>query len=310
MTVKEAKELNIIPEDYKFLPEKCPTCKSDLIVNDNLTSMECSNIYCLDRVSNRAEQMLKNFNIAGVGIQFCKKFFTIYPYHNHTVILISSLEQLIKVGGEAQGKSAFQQIRRVISRIWTFDDIVAKLALPYLNQDAYKVFKNIGGWKAFKYALKKLNITYEEYLSSIDGFGEIKAKNISETLINFDVDLRIVDNLFKKYIGNKKSFTICITGYPGFKSMTKQEFINYIKKLCDGYISIIEKKSFTYDCDFLIASNKYMGYPIETLSNKHRLALKREEEENTTLILTAEEFINIVLKEKEAIIENGRNQQI
>jgi len=301
MTIKEAKNKKIIPEEFNFIPDICSVCGSDLNINENLTIMECSNIYCLESVIYRAEQMLKNFNIVGVGTQFCRKFFNLFPSNHHTTILLASLDKLISAGGEAQGTSIYKQILNIVRQVWTFDDLVSKLALPNLNQEAYKIFKGIYGWKTFKLAVEQVSGNMENYLFNLEGFGEIKSKSIAKTFELFDIDLIIVDMLFKKYLGKRKSYNICITGFTNYYNMTKTEYIDYLKKISNGIISIVQKSSFTSDCDYLIASNKYANLPSNMLSIKHNQALARERRTGQMCILTAEEFVNLILKEREQL---------
>lgn len=305
MTIREAKEKKLIPVEFNFIPNNCPTCDNELLINENLTSIECSNLYCSDRVAYRAEQMLKNFGIVGAGISFCKKYFNRFPNEHHTMILLASQAELVAACGTAYGISVHQQILNVLLKTYTFDDIVAKLALPNINQDAYKIFKGIYGWRTFKEAIKEVTGNFENYLITLDGFGKLKAESIAKTLLDFDYDLTIADKLFKKYYGSKKTYSICLTGYTNFYNMTKSEYVDYVKKISDGVISIVQKSSFTWDTDYLIAANKYEDYPEEWLSSKHRKALERERLTQKACILTAQEFVDLIIKEKEEIVNGG-----
>lgn len=137
ITLEEAMNIELIPEDYHefFERSKMCNCGSPLVTNLNLTVLKCSNPNCIYKLSSRLANSYQMF-FKGIGIEGCRSMVSAYGLKN----MIDAYEKCDYAYREAV--SDWLMLPHYIGDIITF------LSIPYIGNSAKDIFPDM---KTFNY---------------------------------------------------------------------------------------------------------------------------------------------------------------
>lgn len=306
ITIAEAKEEGLIPEEYHdSFRDKC-ACGSDRIIKHNLTSFMCCDPRCWIKVAHSLSYMFSKFQCKNVGEKTClsivKSGLKHMPVKSHLYFLTHGSKHLpMDLGGAAISnfEVAVSQVR---STILSFPDLVSKLAIPSLGSVANKIFSDIS---SVDHLVQKMN---EE--GGVQAFMLNRGvADLSKTfyLHEFLQDIAYAEKVvFKKLMPvGQLDLNIVMTGklYLQGQFLTKEKFVALCNRL--GVISPtfrlfdIKAGKALEGSDFFIASSA-------STSEKYLKAKERESMEGKKLLYTPEEFLDF-LKERVDFFKSSKN---
>ena len=239
------------------LSSTCPYCGKPMVNFYNkdyrCTNRACSDFYCPSVVAKRGEFILKLIGVKGIGFAKCLEYSQSADFSNHLRYLgILSEKPTIPLD--------------VFLRMHCFQGIDSQWEVVVKNCDAYS-----------------LDDLFNSYFGDYRPILEKNKELLYDNLKYVNLTQRPVQ---KVGLMNRTIWTIMITGTPnGFNS--KEEFINYLNGILNGYITIIHQKTKKQSgVDFLIRE------PGSKTKGKVDAAIK-----GGIPIVTSEQFYAILLEE-------------
>lgn len=125
ITVKSAYEFgNRIPKHiYDRLPKICTYCESHIVLNDDFTSMRCSNPKCTGHGGERASLMFQKLKVKDFGPVTCRRVMIHNGITNHIKILSLTPDDFPNNMSEDRTKSLYNNLQ-----------IEKKIDLPFLME--------------------------------------------------------------------------------------------------------------------------------------------------------------------------------
>ena len=284
--VKAIKEDRKGTEKIIIEPENCPVCNHKLEREEGLVDIKCVNEECPAKIQGEIEYFVSRdaLNIMGLGSKIVEKFIElgyiknvadIYDLKNHR----EDLEKLDKMG-----KKSIDNLLSSIenSKTREYDKVIYSLGISFIGKVASKILA-----KSSK-NIDHLSKMYFEELTTIDGIGEIAAKeiisyfskeknkNLIKTLKEKGLKFEITETE-NSQINENKNFsgkTFLFTGT--LKHFTRDQIKEEIEKLGGKNLSAVSK-----NLDYLIVGEKAGS------------KLKKAQEISSIKILTEEEFIEL-----------------
>lgn len=268
------------------IPKKCPACGEDtkIIENDDVAYLYCTNEFCIAKLIKRLSLFVSRnaMNIDGISDAILSKLID-EKILNHPADLYHLEEYHDKIiNFEGFGEKSYQNLISSIekSRHTKLANFIYALGIPDIGLSRAKLICN-----HFKNDFDKItHLTYEE-LSSIDGVGDIIAKEWIDTFNN-PIFIEELNDLEKEIIipkgehskseGNLSGLTFVITG--SLEHYTnRDELVEYIESSGGKVVKAISNK-----VNYLINND------ITSTSTKNITA-----KELNIPIISEEEFIKI-----------------
>ena len=243
VTVKDAKEMGLIPVDFaSYFEDKC-LCGSDRIISMNLKQMQCVDPKCPIKQALALHNMFSRFGCKGVGEEICKQAYNgiiqankSFKEHNGEGFLKTSsyLELLIlhpnyfpmSFRSTVAGDTFILYRDYIISKRLTFGELVSQLGLPELETSALKLFAGINSFEQLKEEIQSAG-SISRFCDSRGFYDPMKKFWFNQSL----EDIYIASVIFSQSIRQTglQVENICITGsiYPNGSRMTKKAFIDY-----------------------------------------------------------------------------------
>lgn len=297
-SVKELKELGVLPSEYhEIIPSECQ-CGSDMILSDEETILMCCNPKCYLKMAHNLNDMFKYFDCKGIGPETC------------LVIVKHGLKNgIFKVPSYVEILGSFEEFKFILGH--RYDDLVS--AVYKIHTTPLKFFEMIqcvgipdydksckdyfGDVKNFDDLMQKLNeVSIVDYLAKF-GVGDLK-KSLHLHLFLKDIrafEILYQGNLIKPAL---KNIDIVITGpvRPHGESMARRDFVRYCNELgiLDGHtLFSIHESSAIQSVNYFIADSP-------SSSRKYNAARSREEmNPGLKLIYTSTEFVDLIKNEVE-----------
>jgi len=328
ITIREAKEIGILPEEYhECIAETCRTeiggCGEDLYTTRNLKTQKCMNPRCILKQTGRMVQMLNNFGIIGIGPKFARNFMVNNGFVSHINILVATKEQMYATGRFADSARLYKRIQEVLAQRYTYADIISRMGFPGLGVTAKDIFRDFYNLEVMEAFLSLTNRTRFDYLMSLNGISFKKATEIEKTMDTFRVELVQIANIFKLLVPGKKHIKLVMTGDIVYYCMTKPNYIAYLNRVFEGYISFEDAKQSVKSADYVVCANKYMNHRVSLpdgdyvenveeydfrteeispyMTGKHKAALVRCKQTNQDCIKTPLELVLYFQK----VVEEG-----
>lgn len=320
LTILEAKEKGLIPKYlWDEIIENCDVnnggCGGPIYTTSNLKKQWCDNPRCRLKLAAMAVKSFNNFGELGVGPEFFKSFFQVNSkFKSHLAIFVATEEELLRTGERARALRFIKCRERILNERYTFSTVVSKLSLPNLGSTALTIFDLFENYKIFLKYLEVKELSITEYISGFRGLGVVSGENINETLVEFEEDLKIINQIFKIKPYAKTKFTVAITGAPGFHMMTKGEYLKHLNRVGDDLCSIEFTQTALRSCDYIVCSsanehitdmegNKIKDEDGEFIITpgtiKKNIGIERNKEEGRKVLITAQEL-------KEIVVDNVR----
>lgn len=241
-----------LPQEFlNILPEQCPSCHSQLDINEALTSISCSNPHCIDKVVMRAKAMLDNLGVLGLGESGLTKYFEERNTRNPLVLLDLSYDEVLFEGAsDSLTEKMVIQLESVKEMpLW---EMVAIANIPNVQTSARRLLKGYSDMNKFYQDLEEGGLQFIQEKLGISESATTNAINIYNSLITYKEDL--IEG--QRYITlpverDVKELEICISeGIKGFSS--KPAFIKALNERFKDTYSIVMVSSMTKKVDLLV----------------------------------------------------------
>lgn len=240
LAVKNLDDWGLLPEEFlELLPKECPTCFSPTIISETLTSLQCSNLRCPDKITMRIKAILDSLGIKGLGEKTIAVI--VGPGYVTNPVEIMSLRKGDEVEGVSQktADSVFEQIQTHAEKGLLLWEYVQLNQLPGIQTSAERLFKGYSSLDDFYRDMQGVSWVQDRLGIQGDGQGvSIFAINAYETLVEFEQDLKegLEENwVALKELGDQRELKVVVSDSVegGFK--TKNEFYNYVKDTFPDY---------------------------------------------------------------------------
>lgn len=249
-----------LPDEFlDVLPETC-SCGGDLLISETLTQVCCSNPRCINKVANRAVDMLASLGVKGMGLSKCKDFFTCLPLYNPYALFLFNPDRdfdnpkypfasyfskdfLKNIHTQIQAKNSF-----------TLAEFVKKGFFPGIQDSAFVLFKDYSNLTDFYNDLDAQGNQLVANLMKLD----VNSKSVIETcstLRFFRSDLLAGE----KWVNIRQAVTtinICISTAVGPPYPNKAGYVNYMNDTYASKVHLNFLNSVTKNCQYLICADK------------------------------------------------------
>lgn len=286
VSVKQAKEEDIIPEDYHEVFKDTCDCGSDMIISKNRKCIKCCDPRCYIKTGKMLSQLFANFGAKfisdGTTIPLVQEIRRVKQESTHLAALQLNASWVPITLLGAKEDLYWDALDTVFGEKRSFADIVSKLAIPGLDTTARKIFEVYP-------TVSDLEASAEgDFLKALDccGIYDPKVAYYLETYLD---DIKLAEKIFKSniLINLGEVIDIVITGSvaPDGIAMSRNEFISYLNDLTtlrDGY-QLIEFRncSALQTCNYVIAD-------APSSSRKYKAGQERG------VLITSTEFVNSI----------------
>ena len=252
MKVSELKKTQLPQEFLDLLPEKCEVCGADNVITEGLTSLSCSNPFCMEKGVQRLVQLLKDIGVKNLGESKCRSFLQARGASSPYAIFLYNPEKdgvLYDGCSEAFSKQVYEDIqskRRM--PLWEFVRIGN---LPNVRDGARKLFSGYSKLSDFYADMEKSGVQLVQKLLAISDKASVKAMLIYETLLRYKDELLEGEQALELQT-IAKSINVCISSTVGAPYKSKAEFEKAVHDKYSDKVYVNFLKSLTKDCQYLI----------------------------------------------------------
>ncbi|MFO7736292.1 MAG: NAD-dependent DNA ligase LigA [bacterium] len=163
-------------EKQIVIPEKCPVCSSELVVQENLISIKCPNVNCPARKQASMEHFVsrKGFDIEGLGSRQIRYFNEAGLVKRLSDIFFLKKHLVSLYGLEGWGKRSADNLMDALEKSKKIDFRKFLFALGIENVGEY-----LAAELASRYKVRDLFSVTDDELLSIEGVGEKVARSIT-----------------------------------------------------------------------------------------------------------------------------------
>lgn len=307
MSVKEAKEEGLIPSKFSnVILDNCE-CGSENIIQTNLKRMKCCDPLCRIKMGMAMSHMFSNFEVKDLGNETCKSFVdycmanNLFSIPSHVEILGVNLDSRFSAYFGNKAVVLANAITYIKHRRLTFGSMVSKLAIPMFDSSAEKIFEGVSGVEEF-IDLVKFGNNFNTFMVNRGVKDLIKIDSLRKSLgaILYFENLLEVD-LVKP---GKVLKSISITGSvkADGNRLTRAGFVTYCNLL--GNVNGVQL--FTVKENKALSTNEYIVADSPSSSEKYTVGRNREMRENRKIIVTAQEYVDLLREEIEECKERAR----
>lgn len=251
MWVKDLKSKGELPQEFlDLLPEVCE-CGGDLAISASLTGLHCANPWCLSRVVKRAEQMLADLGVLGLGEKNLEKFFITYNTRNPLDLFALEEGMLIYQGASevVSGKIISQIQAKKEMFLW---ELVYIANIPGVRTTAKTLLANYENLTDFYDDLEAGKEDFIKEHLNIGQWTSLAAFKIFKSFMTYKNDLLEGEKyISKKVLKDIEEIEICISeGVSGFKS--KPEFVGVLNKEFGDKYFFVNNSSITKRTKYFI----------------------------------------------------------
>ncbi|MBR1453769.1 MAG: NAD-dependent DNA ligase LigA, partial [Lachnospiraceae bacterium] len=277
---------NLTKSNTFKLPEKCPVCKSKLIVknNDGVKTLVCENVDCSVKNIKGFENFVSRncMNIEGISIAtietflskgFIKEYADLYKLEKHKKEIMSL---------DGFGEKSYNNIIAAIdkSRDTECFRVINSLGILGIGAANAKILS-----KHFNNDIEKIISSTEEELTMIDSIGPVLAKSIIDYFKN-KKNLKITDDILKE-VKIKKSNSDANLKLDGKTFVITGSLNNYNNR--DELIKVIEDNGGKVATSVSKNTNYLINNDVTSNSSKNKKA-----KELNVSIISEEDFEKLI----------------
>jgi len=215
LSVKKAKELNIIPDDYDVYFKEFCECGSERMVRvagngTSVTGVTCCNLHCYKKIVYQLDELFKRFSVKGVGPAICSKVVWFFIDHNETI----TFSNILLKSGRYNGLSGAEEqiwataLETINTSRQTMGEFIYKLSYPGIGEKFDDIFSGLSSIDDLASSIQK-----EGFLHFFSSRG---VKSFT-TLYYFLEYLPEISQLLEHYnhtilTSTEKVYTVCMTG--------------------------------------------------------------------------------------------------
>lgn len=231
-----------LPQEFlDVLPESCPYCSSDMLVNEALTELVCINTRCRSKVVQRMMAIAKDLGILGLGESLATKFVNAYRLTNPLNLLDASPDlQLAKMS--AAFMTVAQQVEKLKDQTFTLGEYVKLANVPHLRTHALRLLSGYSDLSKFYEDMENGGIAFvQDRLGIREGSISIRSKNIYETLMEFKEDLfEGLELVNVQNLDSVQTLTVCISDSAGEPFLSKKDFMNQVHAIPGFHVTFVD----------------------------------------------------------------------
>lgn len=234
MTVEAAKERGTIPADYHdYFRNRCD-CGAEFIIKDNLTYVQCCNPRCCVKAGYRLNNLLDNFGLKGIAERTCAGIINSYRYVGLDIshieaFVLTLFKPPIVLEGTSKLDTYQYNIQQMLSRKYTFGELISKLAIPDFGSQCADIFDDITDIDDLLKKVKEAG-SYKYFFAQRGVHDQFRVYNF-KTHIH---DIILLTTILYQNIRRQgmRAIPICITGSvaPNGERMTKNKFIDTLNE--------------------------------------------------------------------------------
>lgn len=245
MYVSVAKAEGHLPLAYhKYVPDRCEWCGERIACNASFTMLNCSNVKCNRKLAFRMRDMLRNFGVKGMGVEYCQLIVDENNLTNHVKLFeLEEADYPSKYWGNVNSEN-FKKVQDILNKPIEFKYLMKNLGITGMKENALKVFEDIADLEDLANAIS--------YAGSIPSFVYMQTgqdgqqgENYVRAITDFRDEIALAGSIFKIITPPKAEIKIAITGtIRKLGTMTRFEFIDYLNHLGEGLVKVRDSKAF------------------------------------------------------------------
>lgn len=289
LSVKSAKEKNIIPIAYhKYFPDRCD-CGSENMITNNLKRITCCDPKCYHKEACQMSEFMRRSGIERFGVATCEHVLSLFRHYD---------EKQVKAGKTSLFETkSFLDIFAVPEENWPFDvtsalcrdfaaaidtlmhdsitfpGLISRLGVESLGSNALNVFDGISNSKELLQEIDRCG-GVRLYCFSRGVYAPEVINNIYESLI----DIANAEFLFKSSLRMQGLITvdICVTGSSSLygESLTKAQLVDALNNASVGKLG---HQYYEFHLCTALQSASFILYTTPSNSAKFRAGQARGE---------------------------------
>lgn len=291
ITVSQAKEINLIPEEYhKSFDDNCK-CGSEMIIKNTLTEIQCCDPRCSIKLGYALAELFSRFGCKGMGEETCK---SIVRQKRSDLKIPSHIELLTMLPDDypevLYGAKQFDYVtakEQIMSRKMSFGEMISLIAIPEFHEDAKKIFSKYNSLREVVEEIKAHKYM-QDWFATKGVYSTMKLFYFS----TFIRDIALAETIFfdnLRAVGMIK-LPIVVTGRLSLDGvrMSEAEFI----ELCNNVVTL-ENGTRLLEISSVSAVNSvpFIVADFETTNRKYLIGKERG------VLITSKQFIDY-LKER------------
>ena len=291
LSVIDAKEQGVIPDDYiNFFPEYCE-CGSEIIIRKELTQIQCCNPRCKLKMGYMLNEMLDRFGCKDIGPATClgimNEMERKLDYFSPVEMLSLPYEKYPLVLRGAKGDDFLRAVTKIRKTKLTLAELVSKLAIPTLEENGRKIFEAYSSiMDLLKQAISEGGI--DKFLINRDIHDRMKMFYLREFMEDIArAQIALHDNIRLKAFSR---IDICITGSISPKGANVRNKREYVELLNDIATTSEGQRLIEIRMTSAKHSVKYIVADYQSSSEKYRVGKERG------VLITSTELMNEIRK--------------
>lgn len=237
------------PQLKTLVPQYCSHCDSELVINEKLTQLRCSNATCSRFLANRIEGMCKILGVKGFGEAICHNLVQAHGLTQMHQVFELAPETLTTIRYADVNSSLHEALHSRLEVPLT--KAVRAMCLPGIASLSDKIF---AGYSELEEFYQDFLVSPEEFIAQRIGKREGNlVQQISSTLLKSKPELELFISKFTLKRVASLTLNIAITeSVNGYAS--KEAFIEHVNSKYP--VNVVLKSQVTKDIFCLISENK------------------------------------------------------
>lgn len=257
----EFKNTRLDSDYYSLVPNVCNYCKRPIIINEERTIMKCSNKYCPEHMSYKADTMFKDMGIKYIGARTSYGIITKNKLKSHMDILSLDIKDLPNSHAQDVKERMWNSLQK--GRKQSLAKILKMYQLDGISdQTSNKVVEGYSSFEEFFNEHQDVTSVVKHMVKSL-GQNEITHHllRMSYHLHKSKEDLLRVEKYFEVVKLNDEKIRVCMTGeissayVIGKPFKPREAFLEYLNSKYENTVSFISTGRNVSDSHFLLTDS-------------------------------------------------------
>ena len=247
-----------------MIPNNCPVCGLQLLINPTFTGLTCVNHKCVSKVSKRCVSMLTTLGFIGLGDAAMLQFCTDYNITSPTMLFMLEPEDLTGLPNSAYSRNLLELSHFLASkREMRLATYVSLANIPGIQlSTAEKMLEGYVDLETFYRTLDIEGIAFLKSQLGIKGDTSLRSLKVYENLNRYKAELleplEAGFVLIEQPSLTAKPLNLVISDDPGVQWNKKKDFMDEVIERYKDVFDISFKSSVTKQTDILIwAGGRY-----------------------------------------------------
>lgn len=248
-------------EYYKLIPNMCEHCKQPIIINIERTIMKCSNQFCPEHLSYKAENMFKIMGVKNVGPKTAYRMLVENRLNSHMDILSLTVDQMPSSSSQEVKERIWHEIQKgrrqslsKLLQLYQLNDIAEQTSNKILSD-----YNSFNDFFSENDSLQKLVKHMLKSLRQSDMTPHLL--RMSYYLFSAKDDLIRSEKYFEIVQLSDEKLRLCITGEVSSVYMTgtpfkpRDLFLHYLNEKYADIVSFVSSGNNVSDSHFLLTDS-------------------------------------------------------